>query len=485
MLHTLLAIGQTSKPEVPRLLEGLHFGIQLSNGFNTTRSNHVTGDSKLSGSLVHQHAFQLHVEQYLGQKGIFISAGAGFGMNGFVYKTDTDLEYPNSSYDYYYNKLDVFPFASVDMGVGYSYRLSERWIFKPQLRAGIRSSPEQATSVGHSTTEGRVLDYRIETEGRNQTTLRLQIDFTRILKNDDLLAFGLYYTHTNSLVYSGSYFYPTDNSAGTFTNYGREVGISVGYIFSGYSRKMDIYSKVKEGKHHTDAKKSFRKQRRTFGEKSWVLGARSGVFGAKFIAEPNSTIQSATGTSTYVGVNFLYNVSKNAYLEGDLSYNTYSEPRKTKYYLSTSSSSGDFLFTLSSGYGYRVLDKNNYNWLNVSGGLNFNFVGPPKGMDGSSEFRVSNSNGDILLDGKSDTYIKQKFYPGLYLTLNKDFRIGANNFISFSYTHTEGFYPVIVMEYETNGLDVYGGNEAFDVNFKGRTNTFSIGVKHRFNYRGE
>jgi len=479
LIQSFLVFAQSGKQDEVKLLDGFQFAFKLSNGFNTTQSQEMSGASKLTGGLVHQHAFNVEGIQYLGSKGIFVALNLGFGINGFAYKTSTNNELVNSAYFRYYDKLEAFPFLHADAGIGYASQINNRWIFRSQLKIGVRSSALISNYYGFSDINGTIMEYELESHNTWHSILRGESGIGYTLKNHDILELGVFYTYTNSSVYTGTYTYYSDNSTGSFLNYGRELGLTLNYIFSGYSRRSAISARSTPGLTLSEKKTNFRIERRKFQPGSWLLGLRIGLHAARFKPEPNSVLMSGSVPDLHFGINFNYNPTQNTFWEGDISNSSYDEVTITKYGTSSSFSSGDYILGLSAGWGYRIIGRNNYNWLSVSGGVGVNFVGNQRGTNGYSRFKLSR-NGIVLVDVMSTTSVLHRTYPILYLGLSKDFRLGVNSFISLAYRHTEGFYPIVQQKIQSSGQDVVDV-ENFNSNFRGASNTFGIGYKQRFN----
>ena len=481
VLQSTLSFTQNAQPDKPQLLDGMQFAFKLSNGFNTTQATHETGNSRLSGALVHQHALNMELFRYLGKSGLFIGINGGFGLNGFVYKTDSDLEYPDSDFDLYYNKLDAFEYLHADLGIGHTFMFNSRWMLRSQLKAGIRvNSPINSTTV-YSSENTRLLEYEIVSEDNTHPIFRLESDIGYKLKNNDILELGLFYTYASSLVYTGEYTYFSDNSTGTFRNYGRELGLTLNYVFSGYSRRLAIHSSGLSGSTKSESKANFKEEARLHHPSSWLIGLQTGWYFARFIVPKNTALETSSSPSGHVGIIWQYNSSEKMFWEGDFSFNSYSETTKTKFRTISSSGTGDFVLTMSAGRGYRLIGRNNYNWVNISAGLDVNFLGNEKGMNGTSTSRISKPDGEVLLEVRSESYVKHRFYPGVHLILSKDFILGRNSFLSLAFKHTEGFYSVIQNDVETSGTDIPSGIQRFQSNFLGSANTFSLGFKRRFN----
>jgi hypothetical protein len=291
-------------------------------------------------------------------------------------------------------------------------------------------------------------------------------------------------------MYVGEYELYDNQSNGTLVNRGSNLSLSLIYTFT-RARKMkraeDLVLQSEEIS-FKDAKRKFKKERRYIAPKSMFFGLSSGLFFARNQVGLGEHILSPGGSASWIiSANFEKGIKNNHFWEADLSVSeTWSYIRIKSPSVYWASASNEFVATQGSiGIGTRLISKkSNINFLNVSAGLSLGVHTSQKGLSGYS-------GGSGGFDNETEyQYLisyttKRKIYPTLYLNLSRDFQLTKALYFSFDYRFNLGLLNVVEGEAEFSELPDLNNVINDQINIKGTSSAFQLGLKYKLEPRSK
>ena len=452
--------GQNLDLEKNIFFSGFHYSVSGSSGL-TKFDFDPTTNLFLESPLLTQNSVSLEAKYYLKQR-FFLSSSIGY-----LYTTQKNaVKISGMDWYNYTDGLAWLGYKKFDIGIGNSRMLNSKFLLGTSLKLGglhgEKRSPLFREQDGSSIQANSQINY----------FALAKVSLSKILKNHNLLDLGLYYRQSFSDIYEGTYSGPSESA--DYSGKGSEVGLSIGYSFTGYERRL---SETKSKREILEYKKKFRniEQRARLFELSVdlfsflsanndpediIVNSYSNKFGIR--AETEFSIQDVKFWEMGLHVG--------AYCTGFVVLN---ENRIGRF--AQSQAGVDYQFALNWGYGYRFRTKKEISIITLSGGIAIN--GSLSGSSGSSS-RFSNVTNEYIYKLEFEDDIKTIIYPTIYANLNRDFQISKSMYLSLNFRYNLGFISNIVRSFEA---ETYGSSVR---NFEGKRNGTSralgIGLKYNF-----
>lgn len=460
------------------------FSVQYTAGFNQSKVTPTYGDPNrfaTSIGLVHQlnlgYTFDLNPN-------FGLTFGAGIGMMPFNYEFVQTGEFIGSTgfskkYTRNYN-----PFSRLHFMIDYHQWISKSIAFKGGLGGGFYKFTPHQTTVGNGTYSTQQYYLSFQYPGKFTPNLSAQAGLDFKLKNDDLLGISLSYDYLVGDIISGAYGIQNSDHRGFISNNGNQFNINLTYSFTQAKKMLEMEKAFYEENLSLDeGKLNFKKDKRFIDPKSCFIGVSSGLFYSRNTIE-NSFYPAEDGHETewIVHANGELGIKNNFFVQVGISIAKYSSlvvinrPDFSIYFGSAPLISP----TLSTGIGYRLISKNNINFLNVSAGVgllaNFNV----KQNLPSMKSPMVNGNGDVQFYTQHEYNTKNHLVPTLYLNLSRDFQLTQFLYLSFDYRLNLGIinsFTQTIKFYESPNFDLPLANVS---SIKGTSNAFQFGLKYKF-----
>lgn len=454
--QTVLLNGQNQEINKEIFLSGLQFSASGYSGF-TKFGFDPSNKIPLKSPLLTQNSASIEAQYYF-KKGFYLATS--FGL---LFTTQKNYRKPGGMEWYkYLDGLTWLPYIKTDLGLGYSKLYKSSGILSYQLKFGVVHTNKSKLNRHQD-------DSAIETNNKLHPFLNVQSKYGWQFKNRNLLEIGIYYHHSFSDIYFGTY--TSSNATTAFSGTGSELGLSLGYVFTGYARRM-------EKNKSTESFKKYKKDRKHIDRNARLLEFSIDQFSMINInKDPEGIIINSAMRTIGGRIEAEFGINENRFWETGLHLGPYwqgftilNEDKTAKW---RSSHSGvDYTLALNFGYGYRVTTKEKINIFTISAGLTIN-----GNLSGSS---VGNSSvrwpdGIYAYQLSYIGEIKSVIFASLYFNINKDFQLTKNTYLSFNYRYNLGLNATLVRSYEA---ETYGSEvRNFEGKINGTSHSYNVGLK--------
>lgn len=484
-LYSQVGFGQNEgKPENKYVLFNNNFSLGYTFGLNSTSFIADEGDAapdKIPGLL---REIELNYTFML-KKNLSLSINGGLGFFPFVYgigeKGDPDSPYFIS----YLNRTQYNSYFSLQPTVKYNYWFKKNWHLSGGVGFGIRTySSENSYSLGQFGNSWWGFNYSYGTRPNYYSQLEVGID--RLLKNQDMIGLSMGYSYSFNTVFSGEYEYNVNSikSEGTMLNKGHFPSLSLNYTFT-RARKMAYIEETfkKEDNSFVEAKKMYKKERRYVDPKSIFIGIAGGGTYLLNRASQDDFIKSSYHLGGKASLTFEIGMEPNRFFEANLSRGGYSSGFKVRSPFNIDASTSYLeVYELSAGYGIRLSNKNNFSFVDLSGGVvlaGHTFKNEYLNFLNDEEDDVYNGSGSTISLNTFDE-VKSSFFPLLYGKLSRNFRITNFLYFSTSAQYNVGFYPIATKSLSYAILPDVISNDDVLVKLNGTGLHFQFGLKYKF-----
>ena len=463
MVQSIELHGQSQDFDQKDFFSGFHFSVSGNSGFSKFGFEPPSTIS-LKSPLLTQNSANMEVQYYF-NKGLCLSTSLG-------YLFATQKNYRKQGGDEWYHYRDGLAwlgYRNIDIGLGLSRFLTSKLLIKPSIKLG---SLEGRFPRGLTRQQDGP---RIEATKRVNPYVLAQVDLGFLLRKYNTIDVGFYYRHSFSDIYVGTYFDFPEPTA--FSGSGSELGMSLGYSFTGYNRRL---AKSKSKKDLLEYKMAFRH----IGERDKLIEASVDLFSfTSFNDDPEGIITNSVSYSVGLRLEAEFGLSQHRFWElgwhlGQYftGYTILNEDKSDK--IAESQSGPDYQIAISSGYGIRFVTKQEIQIITLSAGIAIN--GTLTGSHGSfssldqdtNEYNYKFEFGDV-----DKTFI----YPTAYVNLNKDFQLTNKMYVSVNYRYNQGFIKNVVRTYEGQS---YGSPSRQFEGFRNGT-SWTLGIGLKYNLGGE
>ena len=454
--------GQNQDFDKKNFLSGFHFSVSGNTGLSKFNFD-VPTTITLKSPLLTQNSASIEVQYYF-NKGLYLSSSLGYFLTTQKnFRKQGGMEWYN-----YSDGLAWIGYSKFDFGLGVSNILNSKFLLRPSIKVGglhtRNTNPLRRTQDGST----------IQATSKVNPYIMTQLNVGYIFKNYNVFELGLYYRHSFSNIYTGVY---QDSPAPVaFSGTGTELGLNMGYTFTGFNRKLvKAKAKTKRGF------QKYKKSRRKIEDSARLLEVSLGRFSyVHFIDDPKGVIVNSISNRIGVRVEAEFSLSNNKFWETGVHVGEYftgyvllDESKENK--VRQRQAGPDYQAAVNIGYGYRMINRNEVNLITVSAGVTIN--GSLGGSSGSSSaFNPSTNEYIYLIEYEDD--IKTIVYPSIYANLNKDFQIAKKTSLSLNFRYNQGIINSIVRNYE---VQTYGSQtRSFTGVRNGTSYSLSVGVKYNF-----
>ncbi len=465
------------------------FKISLGNGFNRIKFTVLEGEDKplagvgLAPRLNFDYRFSLG--DHFG-----VNIGAGLGAFPFRYKVDAKEGYYGTEGWGYFNLTEYQLHSGLNTSVDYNYWLNDKYNLKTTFGVGgiaMGGLYGQIISYSEYTQE---FEIQYNADFGLIPYLKLSTGVDRVLKNDNLLGLSLSYEYFLQPVFTGTYSMYSNESSGTLTSKGHNIGLTLGYTFT-RAKKMKLAEDLvihSEDISFKDAKKKFKKERRFIDPKSTFFDLSSGMlFARNQVGVGDHLLKSGSFASWIVSANIEKGIKNNFFWQAGLSVSeTWSYIRINSPDTFWSFGGNEFVSAQASfGVGTRLISKkSNINFLNVSAGLSVGAHTSQKGPSGYSS-GSGGQDGETLYQFRVDYTTKRNIYPTVYLNLSRDFQMTKSLYLSLDYRFNLGLMNVVQGDVEYSEQPDLSNVLNDQINIKGTSNAFQLGIKYKLSPRSK
>lgn len=474
---SLVAKAQTDTLPGKALFHKNHITFNLQHGFTRGQSAPESGPYSLDPRTGYVYHANLNYTAHISDK-FGATAGAGVGAFPFIFELyDLDLgRMP------YFDDVSYNLFASLKGEINYRHKLSDKYILNGFAGASAVSLQEFQMSTGltSSSQTDYVYRVRINFEKGWKPLAHIGTGISRVLPNHDLLTLRLDYNHSFKDFYSGTYSIlpkTPDASKGKYFNSGNHLSFGLGYTFTRVEKNNKTQQYVKDGG-RKNADNDYKKEKRIIKDGSTMLAMYGGItFPLNSAADPNNIFQDATLVNLMPYFSLEHNLKKNYYAELGFGLQEYFSATKIKGDIGTSGGNAFMAYQTSLGGGKRLIGRtNNYNYLNIAGGVVLNVIDRQVGLSGGSGGAKINQNNDTVFSFSSDNYVRNRISPLLYIGVSKDFRISGGFYLSLLYRYHQGFYKLYEQQITYTSTEFTNPQNAI-VSMNGSFHTAQLGVK--------
>ncbi len=419
------------------------------------------------------------------KKNFSLSINGGLGFFPFVYgigeKGDPDSPY----FIGYFDRTQYNAYFSLQPTIKYNYWFKRMWHLSGGIGFGVRTF---SNDIFHSSGQfgnnwwGFNCNYGSQPNYYSQ----VEIGIDRLLKNQDLIGLSLGYNYSFNQVFTGEYEYNVSSikSEGNMVNEGHFPSLALSYTFT-RARKMAYIEETfkEENNSFKEAKRKYKRERRYVDAKSIFIGIAGGGTYLWNKAGQDNIIQSSYHLGGKISFTFEIGMEPNRFFEANLSRGGYTAGFKVASPFNISSSFSYLeVYELSAGYGIRLANKNNFSFVDLSGGV---VLG---GHSFKNEYLdYSNEMGDNIYDQSGTTLelssfdeVKSSFFPLLYGKMSRSFRITNFLYFSTSAQYNVGFYPIATKSLSYAVLPDGISNDDVLVKLNGTGLHFQFGLKYKF-----
>lgn len=478
------AHSQTDEPKRnPYILTKNSFSIGLMEGVNTSQFTPIIGSMPPTFAVGLIHKLNFDYTFSLGDHFSF-GLGTGFGFFPFTANFDENPPFESSKSWGPFSIIDYNVFADLRALLSYQHWLSPKYGIHGSFGGGALKPLPLGSTMSFGTQDGTAASFVTNYSGKFNPYISIGFGGDKVLKNDDLLSFGIHYEfHTNEL-YSGKYYLYNNAEIGTYTNNGNSLNISLYYTFT-RARKMLITEKyvIQEDVKYRAAKKKFRSEKRYIDPKSMFFSFSAGGFSSRNQVTGDKADFKSEGMSSWI-------VQLDAEIGWKNNFFTQYAFGLAQHFAVTRVNRPDVFWysgsnafispMISAGFGYRFIAKNNINFLNVSAGLTLSANMNKKGANGSGGQSFGSSNGTVNYIVSERSYTRRHLMPSIYLNLSRDFQLTKSLYLTADYRFNLGFitaYEQEVTLYEQPDLTIPHENS---IAIKGTSNAFQVGLKYKF-----
>jgi len=458
--QSFLIKGQSQDLDKMTFLSGFHFSVTGSSGFTKFNFDQPTNIT-IKSPLLTQNSADLEVQYYL-NKGLYLSASLGYLITTQKnYRMQRGMEWYN-----YRDGLAWLDYRKFDFGLGITRFLNSNLLLRPKINfGGIHNRfPYSLIRIQDGST--------IQISNRFSPYLLAKVNLGFILRKHNAIDVGIYFRKSFNNIYSGTY---VDNPEPiAFYGTGTELGLNMGYIFTGYRRRK---AKSLGRKQFKEYKKSYRE----IEEKAKLLEVSIERFSfVHKINDPEGILVNSISNNIGFRMDVEIGLTKNKFWETGLHVGQYfvgyvllDENKEFK--VLQRQVGPDYQAALNIGYGYRITINKGINLAAISAGVTLN--GSLSGSSGvSSLFDPSTNEFIYLIEYEDET--KSVVYPSIYANFNKDFQITSKMRLSFNVRYNQGIIKSVVRRYN---VQTYGSQTR---NFTGIRNgtSYSLGIGMKYNF---
>ncbi len=465
------------------------FKVSLGNGFNRTKFTVIDGVDKPRAGVGLAPRLNFDYRFSLGDH-FGINIGAGLGAFPFRYKVDAKEGFYGTEGWNYFQITEYQLHSGLNIGLDYNYWLNDKYSLMSGVDVGgiaMGGLYSQIGSYGETVQEyGLVLN----AESGLIPYLRLSTGVNRVLKNDNLLGLSLSYEYFLQPVFTGNYTMYNNTSSGTITSKGHNIGLTLGYTFT-RAKKMKRAEDLtihSDDISFKDAKKKFKKDKRYIDPKSTFFDVSSGMlFARNQSGFGDHLLKSGSFASWIVSANVEKGIKNNFFWQAGLSISeTWSYIRINRPDTFWSFGGNEFVSVQASfGVGTRLISKkSNINFLNVSAGLSVGAHASPQGPSGFSS-GSGEQDGETQYQFRVDYTTKRNIYPTVYLNLSRDFQMTKSLYLSLDYRFNLGLTNIVEGDVEYSEQPDLSNVLYDQINIKGTSNAFQLGIKYKLSPRSK
>jgi hypothetical protein len=464
-IFPLLVKSQSTSFEQDVFTSGLHVSVYGTSGF--TKFDFVPNTIiSLNSPLLTQNTLSVDLQYYL-KNGYFISSSVGM-----LVTTQKNYQKTNGMDWYHYRDgLTWLEYKKIDFGFGYT-KLLNRSLFKGHLQLGVLKRYDSKLSRFDGIFDRFTDGSTIKTDSKIHPFINVNFKYGFLLKDYNVLEFGIHFRNSFSDIYNGFYFNPEIEVP--FSGSGTELGVNLGYTFSGYSMRLVKRKSKKE-------LLAYRKSRREIGAKAILIEISAELFSyLNSNNDPEGIILNNYSQKYAFRAELEFGLDERRFVESGLHFGSYCtgylvlhEDRKTKF--RSKQSGPEYQTAISIGYGYRLQTKKNTRIITLSAGVALN-GSQPSGGRGSSSLRIVESGYYIYKIEWLDEH-KTIIYPTVYANVNRDFQMTKKMFLSLNFRYNLGLIDNFVRNYTA---ETYGSSVR---SFQGKRNgtSFAVGVGLKYN----